>query len=142
MPVYKDEATNTWYCKFYYSTLDGRRKQTTKRGFKTKKAAQQWESETKAANASDMNATMETFVEMYFRDKQGELKERSIKNKRYMIDTHVLPYFGGKKMNLSYSSFVQNDNSSASDFPIFLTRLQGFAIKPYMLLACVNKAVS
>lgn len=30
---------------------------------------------------------------------KGELKERSIKNKKYMIDTHVLPYFGGKRMN-------------------------------------------
>ena len=25
------------------------------------------------------------FVEIYFRDKEGELKARSIKNKRYMI---------------------------------------------------------
>lgn len=99
MPVYRDEITNTWYCKFYYSTWDGKRKQTTKRGFKTKKAAQQWENETKAANVSDMSVTMETFVNMYFADKKGELKERSIKNKRYMIDTHILPYFGGNKMN-------------------------------------------
>ena len=45
MPVYKDEATNTWYCKFYYSTLEGKRKQTTKRGFPTKREAKQWESE-------------------------------------------------------------------------------------------------
>lgn len=37
MPVYKDEKTNTWYSKFYYSTWDGVKKQTTKRGFKTKK---------------------------------------------------------------------------------------------------------
>lgn len=46
-----------------------------------------------------MNVTVETFVKMYFEDKKGELKERSIKNKKYMIDTHVLPYFGGKRMN-------------------------------------------
>ena len=99
MPVYKDNVTNTWYCKFYYSTWDGKRKQTTKRGFKTKKEAQQWENETKAANLSDMSVTLENFVNMYFADKKGELKERSIKNKRYMIDTHILPYFSGKKMN-------------------------------------------
>lgn len=46
-----------------------------------------------------MNVTVETFVKMHFEDKKGELKERSIKNKKYMIDTHVLPYFGGKRMN-------------------------------------------
>lgn len=55
MPVYKDETTNTWYCKFYYSTLEGKRKQTTKRGFPTKREAKQWESEVKAANASISN---------------------------------------------------------------------------------------
>ena len=111
MPVYKDEATNTWMCKFYYSTWNGVRKQTTKRGFKTKKAAQQWESETKAANAADMNVTMETFVNIYFQDKQGELKERSIRNKKYMIATHLLPYFGKKKMNeIKPSDVIQWQN--------------------------------
>lgn len=99
MPVYKDKKTNSWYSKFYYSTWDGVRKQTTKRGFKTKKAAQQWENEIKAANTANMNVTVETFVNMYFEDKKGELKERSIKNKKYMIDTHVLPYFGEKRLN-------------------------------------------
>lgn len=112
MPVYKDETTNTWYCKFYYSTWDGKRKQTTKRGFKTKKAAQQWENETKAANVSDMSVTLATFVNMYFKDKQGELKERSIKNKKYMIDTHVLPYFGERKMNeIKPSDIIQWQNA-------------------------------
>lgn len=99
MPVYKDEKTNTWYCKFYYSTWDGNRKQTTKRGFATKKAAQHWECEQKAVSNADMSVSLETFVNMYFEDKKGELKERSIKNKKYMIDTHVLPYFGEKRMN-------------------------------------------
>lgn len=31
---------------------------------------------------ADMNMKVGAFVETYFRDKQGELKERSIKNKR------------------------------------------------------------
>ncbi len=50
MPANKDEKNNTWYCKFYRSDLDGTRKQTTKRGFLTKKATQQWKRETKAAD--------------------------------------------------------------------------------------------
>ena len=36
---------------------------------------------------------------MYFEDKKGELKERSQKNKRHMIEKHILPYFGEKKIN-------------------------------------------
>lgn len=111
MPVYKDVNTNTWYCKFYCATLDGRRKQTTKRGFATKKAAQIWENETKTANNADMKVTLETFVDMYFRDKKNELKERSIKNKKYMINTHVIPYFGQRKMNdIKPSDIIQWQN--------------------------------
>lgn len=99
MPVYKDEATNTWYCKFYYSTLEGKRKQTTKRGFPTKREAKQWENEVKAANDSDMSVSLNTFVNMYFEDKKGELKERSVRNKKYMIESYIIPYFGTRKMN-------------------------------------------
>lgn len=33
MPVYKDEKTNTWYCKFYYTDYTGTKKQKLKRGF-------------------------------------------------------------------------------------------------------------
>lgn len=111
MPAYKDEKSNTWYCKFYRSALDGTRKQTTKRGFPTKKAAQQWERETKAADNADMNVTMETFVNMYFEDKKGELKDRTIKNKRYMMDVHIIPYLGKKKMNeIKPSDIIQWQN--------------------------------
>jgi len=99
MPVYKDEKNNTWYCKFYYMTMEGKRKQTTKRGFATKRDAKQWECEKRASNSSDMTVTLETFVNMYFHDKKGELKERSIKNKKYMIESHIIPYLGKRKMD-------------------------------------------
>lgn len=38
-------------------------------------------------------------IDVYFQDKQNELKERSIKNKRYMIESHLLPYFKDKPMD-------------------------------------------
>ena len=46
-----------------------------------------------------MDMLLGTFVEIYFRDKAGELNERSVKNKRYMIEAHNLPYFENKPMN-------------------------------------------
>lgn len=108
MSVYKDQEKNTWYCKVYYKTWDGVKKQTTKRGFKTKKAAQLWEAEFKASNNADINVQLKTFVEMYFSDKNNELKERSIKNKRYMIEAHITPFFGEKKMTeIKPSDIVQ-----------------------------------
>lgn len=111
MPAYKDEKNNTWYCKFYRSGFDGTRKQTTKRGFPTKKAAQQWEREIKAADNADMNVTLETFVNMYFEDKKKELKDRTIRNKKYLMDVHIIPYLGKKKMNeIKPSEIIQWQN--------------------------------
>ena len=43
MPVYKDEAKGTWYCKFYYTDWQGQRRQKLKRGFKLQREAKEWE---------------------------------------------------------------------------------------------------
>ena len=99
MPAYKDELRNTWYCQFYYEDWQGVKKKKQKRGFKTKREALEWERKYQMSAKANMDMKLEAFVEIYFRDKSGELKERSIKNKRYMIKTHILPYFGQKKIN-------------------------------------------
>ena len=39
------------------------------------------------------------FVEVYFRDKDGELKQRTIRNKRYMIEHYIIPLLGNKSMD-------------------------------------------
>ena len=39
------------------------------------------------------------FMEVYFEDKQNELKERTMKNKRYMMEQHIIPYFGNQMMS-------------------------------------------
>ena len=99
MPAYKDNKKNTWYCQFYYEDWQGTKKKKQKRGFKTKREALEWENNFKLSANANMDMTMGAFVEIYFRDKIGELKERSVKNKRYMIKSHILPYFEHKKMN-------------------------------------------
>ena len=38
--VYKEEKTNTWRAVYRYTDWNGERKQTQKRGFKTKREAQ------------------------------------------------------------------------------------------------------
>ena len=82
MSVYKDEQRGTWYCMFRYNDWTGRQKQKCKRGFKTKREAKEYEEQFMQTTEADMNMKVGAFVEIYFRDKQGELKERSIKNKR------------------------------------------------------------
>lgn len=111
MPAYKDEDRNTWYCLFYYVNWQGEKKKKQKRGFKTKKEALEWESNYKLTANANMNMTLEAFVDVYFKDKTRELKERSVKNKKYMIEAHIIPYFKDKKMNeITPSDLIQWQN--------------------------------
>lgn len=43
MPVFKNEANGTWYVMARYVNWKGERKQKCKRGYATKKEAQEWE---------------------------------------------------------------------------------------------------
>lgn len=99
MPAYKDGNTGTWRSQFYYTDWTGKKHKKNKRGFKTKKEAQQYEAEFVKSVRADMNMTLASFVEIYFRDKEVELKQRTLKNKKYMIQSHVIPHLGKKKMN-------------------------------------------
>ena len=45
MSVYRDKKTNTWMVYYRYTDWQGERKQTTKRGFATKREALAWERE-------------------------------------------------------------------------------------------------
>lgn len=78
MPAYKDETQNTWYSQFYYVDWTGKRQKKHKRGFKTKREAVIYETEFKRVAEANMNMKLKSFVEVYFKDKEPELKLRSI----------------------------------------------------------------
>lgn len=99
MPVYKDEQRGTWYFKCNYRDWQGEIKMKMRRGFATKKEAQQGEREFLDMQSGNMNMKLATFVEVYFNDKGTRLKERSIMTKRTLIETKIIPYFGEKSMN-------------------------------------------
>ena len=111
MPVYKDKERGTWYVSVYYTTWDGRRLKKHKRGFSTRKDAQLYEMEFLSMKQSSMTMHLKDFVEIYFRDKTFELKERSIRNKKQMIQNHILPYFGDIPMqDIKPSDIIQWQN--------------------------------
>lgn len=99
MPAYKDKQRNTWYVSFYYKDWQGNSVRKKKSGFHTKREAAQWENDFKNSVDVNMNITLTKFVEIYFKDKEGELKERSVHNKRYMIEKHIIPYLGTRSMD-------------------------------------------
>lgn len=99
MSVYRDEKQGTWYVSFRYVDWTGKKRQTMKRGFRLKKDALEYEEEFKRKASANMDMELKTFVEIYFEDKKNELKRRSIKIKKDMINKHIITYFGDKKMN-------------------------------------------
>lgn len=111
MPAYKDKERKHWFCQFYYEDWRGKKMRMKKRGFKTKREALAWEAEFKMMANASMDMTLSNFVEVYFRDKEGELKDRSVESKRYMIDSHIIPYFGDRPMNtITPSDLIQWQN--------------------------------
>lgn len=112
MSAYKDEKQGTWYVIFRYIDWTGQKKQKMKRGFRTKKEAVKFENEFKRTVAADMDMQIGSFVEIYFEDKKNELKKSSVRNKRHMINRHILPYFGERKMNeITPAEIIQWQNT-------------------------------
>ena len=99
MSAYKDKTQGTWYVSFRYIDWTGKKTQKLKRGFKTKKEALNYEKEFIRKTAADMKMEMNSFIQVYFEDKKNELKENSIRNKQHMMNKHIVPYFGTRKMN-------------------------------------------
>ena len=98
MAIYKEEKTNTWRAVYRYTDWNGERKQTQKRGFKTKREAQAWEREQLNKTSADLDMTFRSFVDLYTADMKTRLKENTWATKDHIIRTKLLPYFGRLKM--------------------------------------------
>lgn len=99
MGVFKCKETGTWYVMTRYRDWKGERKQKCKRGFATKRAAQDWEQKFHMQNAADMDMTFEAFYEIYTKDMKARLKENSWITKQNIVETKILPYFGQRKIS-------------------------------------------
>lgn len=98
MAVYKEEKTNTWRVIYRYTDWTGERKQSQKRGFKTKREALAWEREQLNKTTADLDMTFASFVEQYTADMKTRIKENTWATKDHIIRTKLLPYFGKLKM--------------------------------------------
>lgn len=96
MPTYKDQKTNTWYCKFYYTNWQGQKKQKLKRGFKLQREAKEWERKFLEQFAQNPDITFESLYEKYKAYITPRIRESTIQSRFNMLDRHVLPYFKDK----------------------------------------------
>ena len=99
MPVFKNEDNGTWYVMARYVNWKGERKQKCKRGFATKKEAQEWERMFQLQTSSDLDMSFEAFTELYINDVKNRLKENTWLTKEHIIRTKILPFFGKLKIS-------------------------------------------
>lgn len=149
MAVYKEEKTGTWRAVYRYTDWNGERKQTQKRGFKTKREAQAWEREQVHKTSADLDMNFKSFVELYTADMKTRLKENTWATKEHIIRTKLLPYFGKLKMcNITAQQIItwQNEMLNHKDekgqpySPVYLktvhnqlTAIFNYAVKYYGL---------
>ena len=99
MPVYKDEKTGTWYCKFYYEDFTGTRKQKLKRGFKLQRDAKDWERTFLEKMQGTPDMTFQALYELYIEDMSHRLRASTMEVKQNMFKNRILPYFKDKPVN-------------------------------------------
>ena len=141
MAVYKDG--NKWKVYYRFTDWRGNKKQTTKRGFSTKREAQAWEREQLNKTTADLDMTFESFSKLYAADMQSRLKENTWETKEHIIRTKILPYLGKKKISeiqpkdviAWQNEMIAFDNGGKSYSPVYLKTLHN------QLSAIFNHAV-
>ncbi len=99
MKAEKDPKTGKWLIQYRYTDWQGKRRKSTKRGFNTKREAEEWLRSFLMEKSVDFDMKFEDFVKIYFADMETRLREHTIRTKRYIMDLKVLPYFGQKRIN-------------------------------------------
>lgn len=98
MSIYKDNVTGKWRVVYRYTDGTGKTKQTSKRGFPTKREAQMWEHEQMLKHDAKLDMTFASFYEIYVEDKKERIRDNTWGTKNNIARTKILPYFGERKI--------------------------------------------
>lgn len=77
MSIYKDNVTGKWRVVYRYTDWTGKTKQTSKRGFPTKREAQMWEHEQMLKHDAKLDMTFASFYEIYVEDKKERIRDNT-----------------------------------------------------------------
>ena len=95
----KKDKNGTWHIQFRYTDWTGKNRKTSRKGFKTKKEAEDWLRHFLTQQASDPGMKMKDFWEIYKEDMRHRLKETTMASKEYIFNDKILPYFGEMPIN-------------------------------------------
>ena len=99
MKAEKDKKTGKWLIQYRYTDWQGKRRKSTKRGFATKRKAEEWLRNFLITQKADFDMKFEDFWKMYCADMETRLREHTMRTKKYIVELKILPYFGNKRVN-------------------------------------------
>lgn len=143
MKAEKDPKTRKWLIQYRYTDWQGKRRKSTKRGFKTKREAEEWYHCFILTKNADLGMRFDAFLNLYYADMETRLREHTMRTKKYIIDLKILPYFGTKKLNEIKATDIrswQNDLIKQDYSPTYLRTIHSqlsaifnYAVKYYDL---------
>jgi len=98
MSVSKDKKTGKWVAQVRVRDRSGKVTHKKKRGFATKKAAQEWVNSIGRKDCS-LDMPFAKFVELYLDDAGHRMKPSTMATKRMILTTKILPYFGEMRLD-------------------------------------------
>ncbi|HFC9355228.1 TPA: tyrosine-type recombinase/integrase [Enterococcus hirae] len=129
----KKNGEKAWYFKTYLGIdpLTGKKRYTTKRGFKTQKEAKialsRLELELqKTGMPTSTNTTFKESAELWLENYKKTVKESSYSRTKIIFNKHIYPKFGNiklSKINTAYCQKVVNDWSekgTSKQYPLFI----------------------
>ena len=99
MKAQKDPKTGKWLIQYRYTDWQGIRRKSTKRGFETKREAEEWLRNFLMSQSADLNMPFRELVQLYYKDMETRLRENTIHTKQTIIEQKILPYFGERSVN-------------------------------------------
>ena len=99
MKAEKDKKTGKWLIQYRYTDWQGKRRKSTKRGFATKREAEEWLRNFLITQKADFDMKFEDFWKMNCADMETRLREHTMRTKKYIVELKILPYFGNKRVN-------------------------------------------
>jgi hypothetical protein len=85
--------------QYRYTDWQGKRRKSTKRGFATKREAEEWLRNFLITQKADFDMKFEDFWKIYCADMETRLREHTMRTKKYIVELKILPYFGNKRVN-------------------------------------------
>lgn len=129
MTTEKDPKTGKWLIQYRYKDWTGKNRKSTKRGFKTKREAEEWYRDFLMKQSQSCDMKFKDFTELYAEDMKHRLCEHTMINKMYVIRDKLIPYFGEKRIN----------EITAADIRVWQNQLIQQGYKPTYLKSINNQ---